>query len=183
MVREQRMRLTLPAVIALGSNLGDREQALRDAVRAIDALSGVRVTAASGIVESAALKPGGVDDSAPAYLNAVIRVRTSRSPEQLLDGLERIERSLGRERHERWGDRTIDLDIIEFAGATRHDERLTLPHPRAFERAFVLEPWLQIAPSAILHGYGAVAELAAAASDPVRTWDAAPLLDRDGGTR
>ena len=181
MTRMQRMRVRLPAVIALGSNLGDREQALRDAVAAIDSLPGVTVTAASGIVESAAMTPHGVDRSAPSYLNAVIRVRSALDPDQLLDALTVIERDLGRVRGERWSDRTIDLDIIAFTGATRDGERLTIPHPRAWQRRFVLEPWLEIAPSAKLAGRGPVADLIDATTDEVRPWDAAPLLP--GATR
>lgn len=177
MTRAERLRVRLPAIIALGSNLGDREQNIRDAVRAIAAIDSVLVTDASGLVESAAVKPDGVDESAPAYLNAVIRVRTALDPDQLLDALNRIERALGRVRDVRWGDRTIDLDIVAFAGADRRTERLTLPHPRAAERAFVIVPWLQFAPAAVLPGYGPIAELPAAVSDSVRPFDAAPLLN------
>lgn len=176
----ERRRVELPAVIALGSNLGDREQALRDAVAAIRALPGVVVTAASDIVESPAVKPEGVDESAPSYLNAVITVRSALTPEQLLDRLNAIEQALGRVRDVRWGDRTIDLDII-VAGATQTNERLTLPHPRAWQRGFVLVPWLQLEPSAVLPGHGRVADLAAAAPDIVRPYAAAPLLDRVHG--
>ena len=177
------MRVELPAVIALGSNLGDREQALRDAVRAIDALPGVVVAAASEIVESPALKPDGVDDSAPSYLNAVIAVRSAISPEQLLDNLNEIEQGLGRVRSERWGDRTIDLDIITAAGPHRNTERLTLPHPRAWQRGFVLVPWAQMNPAAQLPGHGPVAELAAATTDVVLPYPAEPLMStvRTGG--
>ena len=177
MTRTERLRVELPAVIALGSNLGDREQTLRDAVRAIAALPGVVVTAASAIVESSALKADGVDESAPSYLNAVIRVRSAITPEQLLDGLAAIEHDLGRVRDVRWGDRTIDLDIITAAGERRQTERLTLPHPRAWQRGFVLVPWLQIEPSANLPGYGPVSTLAAETTDVVKPFDAAPLMD------
>ena len=177
MTRAQRLRVELPAVIALGSNLGDREQNLRDAVAAIAATDSVRVLAASGMVESAAVKPDGVDESAPSYLNAVIRIRTALSPEGLLDELNRIERALGRVRDVRWGDRTIDLDIIMFAGASRQTDRLTLPHPRAADRPFVIVPWLQVQPSAELPGRGPIADLPAAASSGVRPFDAAALLE------
>lgn len=170
------MRVELPAVIALGSNLGDREQALRDAVRAIDELPGVVVSAASEIVESPALKPDGVDASAPSYLNAVVAVRSAISPEQLLDALNEIEQRLGRVRAEHWGDRTIDLDIIVAAGPHENTDRLTLPHPRAWQRGFVLVPWAQMNPAAHLPGHGPVAELAADATDVVLPWPAAPLL-------
>ena len=176
MTRQQRMRVELPAVIALGSNLGDREQTLRDAVAAIGQLAGVALTAASGIVESAALKVDGIDQTAPSYLNAVIRVRTALSPEALLDALNEIENYLGRKRAERWGDRTIDLDIITFGGLSRDTERLQLPHPRAWQRAFVLEPWLQIEPDAYLPDRGPIVQLAREVSDSVTAYDAAPLI-------
>ena len=168
------MRVELPAIIALGSNLGDRESTLRAAVAAIDRLPGVAVTAASALVESAALTVAGIDETAPAYLNAVIRVRSSLSAEVLLQALHGIEANLGRERSIRWGDRTIDLDLISFAGLQRETESLILPHPRAWERAFVL----QIQPDARLPGRGLVADLARAAVDAVTPYAAAPLLER-----
>ncbi len=146
-------RVELPAVIALGSNQGDREELLRDAVRAIDALEGVRVVAASGIVETPALKLHGVDETAPSYLNAVIIARVALQPEELLQKLHGIEATLGRVRDERWGDRTIDLDLIDVGGLTRHTDAITLPHPRAWQRAFVLAPWLQVQPDAVLAGH------------------------------
>jgi len=184
-IRGERMRVELPAVIALGSNLGDREGTIREAVVAINAMPGVVVTAASGLVETPALTPGGVDESAPSYLNAVIAVRSAITPRQLLDGLNDIERRLGRVRTTRWGDRTIDLDLITAAGPHQNSERLMLPHPRAWQRGFVLVPWLQIEPGAQLPGYGPVAELAAATTDVVRPVAAASLLDslRGGGHR
>lgn len=172
-----RRRIVLPAVIALGSNLGDREQNLRAAVRDIAAIDGVSVTAASGIVQSHAVKPAGTDAAAPDYLNAVILVQSALHPEQLLIELNRIEAEHGRIRAERWGDRTLDLDIIWFAGLERHSESLTLPHPRAFERAFVVVPWLQVQPDAEIPGRGRIASLAAARSTEVWEFAAAPLLD------
>ena len=178
MSRQQRMRVELPAIIALGSNLGDRESTLRAAVAAIDRLPGVAVTAASALVESAALTVAGIDEAAPSYLNAVIRVRSSLSADALLQALHGIEADLGRERSIRWGDRTIDLDLISFAGLQRETESLILPHPRAWERAFVLVPWLQIQPDARLPGRGLVADLARAAVDVVTPYSAAPLLER-----
>jgi 2-amino-4-hydroxy-6-hydroxymethyldihydropteridine diphosphokinase len=172
-----RRRIVLPAVIALGSNLGDREKNLRSAVRDIAAIDGVTVTAASGIVQSHAVKPTGTDAPAPDYLNAVILVRSALHPEQLLVELNRIEAEHGRVRAERWGDRTLDLDIISFADIERHSETLTLPHPRAFERAFVVAPWLQVQPDAEIAGHGRIAALAAARSTEVWDFAAAPLLD------
>ncbi len=171
-----RMRVVLPAVIALGSNQGDREATIRSAVRDIDAIDGVRVTAASGLVGSAALKPSGVDDSAPGYLNAVILVSSAVPPEELLQKLQDIENAHGRVRVERWGDRTLDVDLIDFAGLERNSPELILPHPRAWERSFVLAPWAQIDEHARIAGRGLVADLLARATDVAWPVDAAPLL-------
>lgn len=165
----------LPAVIALGSNLGDREENLRAAVKDIAALSGVTVTAVSDIVQSQAVKPTGTDAEAPAYLNAVILVQSSRPPEDLLVELNRIEAEHGRVRVERWGDRTLDLDIIDFAGVQRDTDDLTLPHPRAWERAFVIVPWLQLDPDAQIRGHGRIDALPVATSAEVWPFDARPL--------
>ena len=173
--RAQRMRVVLPAVIALGANLGDRERTLRSAVAEIAALDGVSVVAASGIVESFAVKPEGVDEAAPDYLNAVLLVRSALGPEALLDALNHIEAEHGRVRAERWGDRTLDLDLIDFGGFSEQTERLTLPHPRAWERPFVLVPWLEVAPKAELRGHGRIDALAASHSDEVWPFPAAPL--------
>ncbi|TQL41983.1 2-amino-4-hydroxy-6-hydroxymethyldihydropteridine diphosphokinase [Homoserinimonas aerilata] len=164
------------AVIALGSNLGEREATLRSAVRRIGEIDGVTLVAASAIVESPALKPQGVDRDAPAYLNAVVVVRSALGPLELLGALNGIEAEHGRTREEHWGDRTLDLDLIDVDGMTMATERLTLPHPRAAERAFVLEPWLRLQPDAVLTGRGSVAELRAAATDEVLPYAAAPLL-------
>lgn len=165
------------AVIALGSNLGDREATLRAAVRDIAALDDVTPVAASGLVETPALKTHGVDLEAPAYLNAVLIVRTGLAPLALLDALNDIEQRHGRLRDEHWGDRTLDLDLVAVDGVALATERLTLPHPRAWQRAFVLAPWLQADPDAVLAGHGPVADLLTAASDEVLLLEAAPLLD------
>lgn len=174
-----RQRVVLPAVIALGSNQGDREQLLRDAVLAIDALDDVRVTAVSGIVETPALKPHGVDESAPSYLNTIVLARVALEPEELLAALHGIEARFGRVRNEVWGDRTLDLDVIDFGGLTRENETITLPHPRAWERAFVLAPWAQVQPNAVLPGRGSVAVLLAATTDAVTEFPARPLFVRE----
>ncbi|MCU1578546.1 MAG: folK [Rhodoglobus sp.] len=175
MARQQRMRVELPVVLALGSNLGDREATIREAVRAIDALPGVKVVKASGLVETPALKPDGVDVDAPAYLNAVIAVRSAIGAAELLRELQGIERALGRVRGIRWGDRTLDIDIIAFAGPPIDEPELTIPHPRANERAFVLAPWLEIEPDALLPGHGSVADLLAATGEHPDPYPAEPL--------
>lgn len=140
------------AVLALGSNLGDRGATLVEAVRLLALVEGVEVVAASTLVETVALTPHGPDTSAPSYLNGVVIIDTTLKPEQLLDAANAIEADLGRVRGERWADRTIDIDLVDVEGVTRDTEHLTLPHPRAAERGFVLAPWLSIDPGARLSG-------------------------------
>lgn len=157
------------AVVALGSNLGDRGDTLRAAVAALGATPGIEIAAVSPVVESVAVKLTGLDPSAPRYLNAVALVDTVLPPHGLLDALHAIESENGRVRAERWGDRTLDLDIVDYAGLVAHDDVLTLPHPRAQDRAFVLSPWLAVDPDAELPGLGRVdALLAALGDDTVR---------------
>ncbi|MEH6781247.1 MAG: 2-amino-4-hydroxy-6-hydroxymethyldihydropteridine diphosphokinase [Rhodoglobus sp.] len=175
MIRQQRLRVELPVMLALGSNLGDREATLRDAVHAINALDGVTVDAASSIVQTPALKLSGIDHSAPAYLNAVVSARSALEPHALLAELQRIEAENGRVREERWGDRTLDIDIISFAHLHVDDELLTIPHPRAADRAFVLVPLMQLDPHANLVGVGAAAELLAGIENDTTEYEAAPL--------
>ncbi len=149
-----RRTIHLPAVLAFGSNLGDREATIRAAFADLAATPGIEVTATSQLYETIAVKPEGIDPDAPEYLNAVATIRTSLLPEQLLDAVNRIEHEHGRVRAERWGDRTLDIDIVTFADVTRDTARLALPHPRAAERDFVLVPWLEIDPDATLPGRG-----------------------------
>jgi 2-amino-4-hydroxy-6-hydroxymethyldihydropteridine diphosphokinase len=156
------------AVLSLGSNLGDREAILRGAVSAIAAVPGVTIDATSGLVETAAIKPAGVDESAPAYLNAVVRVTTTLAPLELLAAMAVIETDHGRVREVRWGDRTLDIDIVTYGEVRQDDRALTLPHPRAAERSFVLVPWLEIEPDAMLPGVGRVDGLPAASENVSR---------------
>jgi 2-amino-4-hydroxy-6-hydroxymethyldihydropteridine diphosphokinase len=165
------------AVIALGANLGDREATIRAAIADLGKVPGVRVIAASGLVESAALKLDGVDESAPSYLNAVVLADVQLTSLELLDELGAIDQRHGRVRETVWGDRTLDLDLIAFGEEQRQSERLTLPHPRAWQRAFVLEPWLQVEADAVIPGRGKVADLLANADDSVQSYESAPLLD------
>lgn len=144
------------AVVALGANLGDRAATLEAALTAIGRLPLVDDVRASAAVESVAIKPEGPDADAPAYLNAVALVTTRLAPSVLLAFLQAIEARHGRERRERWGDRTLDLDLIAYGDVISHDSVLTLPHPRAAERDFVLVPWLSIDPDAVLPGSGRV---------------------------
>ncbi len=149
------------AVIALGANLGDREATIRQAVLAFAVHPAMLVRAASPLVETPALKPEGVDDSAPAYLNAVVEIDTVLPPRALLAELHRIESAHGRTREVRWGDRTLDLDIVTYGRERVADHGLTIPHPRAHERAFVLAPWAAMDENAVLPGLGPVVDLLA----------------------
>lgn len=155
-------RIEADAVIAIGGNLGDRAATFAAAVRALAEADGIEVTAISTPIETVAVRADGEDPDAPGYLNAVVLVRTTLSPGMLLGRLNAIERDNGRVRAERWGDRTLDLDIIDFAGQQSSNPELTLPHPRAHERTFVLRPWLEVAPDAVLPGHGRVADILAA---------------------
>lgn len=168
------------AVIALGSNLGDREATIRAAVRDIDAVPGVRVVAASGLVESGALKPAGLDETAPRYLNAVILAEVTITPLELLDAVNAIEQHHGRVRETVWGDRTLDVDLIAVGAVRQATERLTLPHPRAWQRAFVLAPWAQIDADAVIPEHGRVTDLIAGLDDAVWEFPAAPLYSASG---
>ncbi|MFC9559012.1 2-amino-4-hydroxy-6-hydroxymethyldihydropteridine diphosphokinase [Agromyces sp. NPDC056965] len=155
------------AVIAFGANLGDREATIAAAVRELADASGVDLVAVSPVYETAAVKDSGVDVDAPRYLNGVVVVETVLEPHAILELLQRIELEHGRVRTEHWGDRTLDLDLIDVEGLVLDDERLTLPHPRAWQRAFVLAPWLDLEPDAELAGHGPIAALRAAAADEV----------------
>ena len=167
------------AIVALGANLGDREGALRAAVAELEG-PGVRVVAASPLVQTPALKLDGVDEEAPAYLNAVVAVDTVLSPRLLLRRLNDIEDRHGRTREVRWGDRTLDLDLIAYGTVRVLDQDLVVPHPRAHERAFVLDPWARMDPDAQLPGHGRVADLlaavVAATGERVDPYPAPPLI-------
>lgn len=153
------------AVLALGSNLGDRQATLNAAVEDLRRTPGIIVDAVSRFIDSVAITLRGADSSAPAYLNGVVIVRTVLNPRQLLAATSNIENAHGRVRAERWGSRTLDIDIITFGDLQQHDETLTLPHPRAAERSFVLDPWLEIDPDAVMPGAGPVAVLRARLED------------------
>lgn len=141
------------AVLALGANLGDRAAALQ---RAVDALArSTKVVAASAIFETAPV--GGPEQ--PDYYNAVVLVETDLDPFALLGLAQSIEADAGRVRLERWGARTLDIDVLAFDDLVSADPVLTLPHPRAHERAFVLMPWLDVDPGAVLPAYGGIAAL------------------------
>lgn len=145
------------AVVALGSNLGNRLETLQSAVDALADTPGLRVLAVSPVYET---EPWGVDpESQPAYFNAVVLVRTTLPPGSLLERGQAIEEALERVRDERWGPRTIDVDIVSYQDVVSDDPGLTLPHPRVHERAFVLAPWHDVDADAEVPGRGPVAHL------------------------
>ena len=155
------------AILALGGNLGDRKGNIKSAVRALKAAEGVKVIAKSPLVESHAVTASGVDKTRPNYLNGVVEIETDLKPGALLDLVRAIERDHGRVRLERWGSRTLDIDIITYGSLIKAGKRLTLPHPRAFERAFVVVPWALMSADAVLPGHGSVAALATNLQDEV----------------
>ncbi|MFE2426718.1 2-amino-4-hydroxy-6-hydroxymethyldihydropteridine diphosphokinase [Streptomyces sp. NPDC059373] len=147
------------AVLSLGSNLGNRAETLQGAIDALEDTPGVRVKKISPVYET---EPWGVEPgSQPNYFNAVVVVKTTLPPSSLLERGRAIEDAYARTRTERWGARTIDVDIVAYQDVVSDDPELTLPHPRAHQRAFVLAPWHDVDPAAELPGLGAVGQLLA----------------------
>ncbi|MFJ9739925.1 2-amino-4-hydroxy-6-hydroxymethyldihydropteridine diphosphokinase [Streptomyces sp. NPDC101166] len=145
------------AVVAIGSNLGNRLETLQGAIDALEDTPGVRVKAVSPVYET---EPWGVEPgSQPPYFNAVVVLKTTLPPSSLLERAHAVEEAFHRVRDERWGARTLDVDIVAYADVVSDDPHLTLPHPRAHERAFVLAPWHDVDPEARVPGRGAVADL------------------------
>lgn len=151
------------AVLALGSNVGTSQDTLRAAVRALAEVPGVQVATVGPLARTAAV--GGPEQ--PDFLNTVVLARTTLSPRALLHACLEIEAGLGRVRAEPWGPRTLDIDVIVHGSTIGVTDDLELPHPRAHERAFVLLPWAQADPGAVLPGLGGgpVAALAETAPD------------------
>lgn len=149
----------VPVLFAFGANLGDRGETIVAAQQALAGTAGITDFQASPLHESIAVTLDGPDPEAPRYLNSVASARTSLDPHSLLNVMQRIEHDFGRVRAARWGSRTIDIDLILYGGRVISDERLTVPHPRAHERDFVLSPWLDLDPSAVLPGHGRVTDL------------------------
>ncbi len=135
-------------MLGLGANLGDSLGALQGAVDALAHTPGIAVTRSSSVF---ATEPVGGPDQ-PTYVNAVVLIETSLTAMQLLESVNAIEADWHRTREVRWGPRTLDIDIIVFDDIVSSDERLTLPHPRAGERGFVLVPWLDADSEAVLLG-------------------------------
>jgi 2-amino-4-hydroxy-6-hydroxymethyldihydropteridine diphosphokinase len=145
------------AVISLGSNLGNRLETLQGAIDALEDTPGVRVKGVSPVYET---EPWGVEPGTqPSYFNAIVVLKTTLPPSSLLERAHAVEEAFHRVRDERWGARTLDVDIVAYADVVSDDPTLTLPHPRAHERAFVLAPWHDLEPEAQLPGRGAVADL------------------------
>jgi 2-amino-4-hydroxy-6-hydroxymethyldihydropteridine diphosphokinase len=140
----------MKAVIALGSNLGNRELNIDSAIAELAKI--VEITHLSTNHETDPV--GGPEQ--PKYLNAIAIAETELKPEELLIAMLEIENKLGRKREIHWGPRTLDLDLIVFGDEVIDSEILVLPHPRAHERRFVLEPWLEIEPDAYIPGIGKV---------------------------
>lgn len=147
-------------VVALGTNQGEREETAFRALADLRAVEGFRVTDHSHLHETVALTSEGFDADAPGYLNQIVLLDSAWSPEQTLAKLWEVEAAHGRVRTgERYADRTLDLDLITYGSLTLESEALTLPHPRAHERRFVLEPWSEVNPAATLPGHGPIAKI------------------------
>lgn len=151
-------------VLAIGGNLGNVPVNLMHTVEALSYMEGFQIEDVSPIMRTKpVLAPGQAPQ--PDYWNAVVVGSAIATPDELFAQTSRIERELGRERHERWGARSVDIDIIQVEGLASSDPVLTLPHPRAKDRAFVLAPWLLCEPDAILEGVGRVCDLLAVTPD------------------
>lgn len=139
--------------LALGSNMGDREELIARAVRAVGELPGTRCLARSALIETDPVGPG----PQGRYLNGVLEIETTLPPRDLLAALLTIESALGRDRarSERWGPRTIDLDILLYGDLELDEPGLTLPHPRLAQRRFVLAPLAELARELVVPGLGA----------------------------
>jgi len=143
----------MKAVVSLGANIGDPKANLDLAVALLR--EATDVIAVSSYLQTKPL--GGLEQ--PDYLNAVAIVESELPAKDLLAVLNGIETAMGRTREIHWGPRVIDLDLIQYGGLLVHDEKLTLPHPRAHERRFVLAPWFEIEPEAILLTHGRISDL------------------------
>jgi 2-amino-4-hydroxy-6-hydroxymethyldihydropteridine diphosphokinase len=141
--------MPVTAYIALGANLGDRRGSIARAIDLLRATPGVTVTKTSSLLENAAV--GGPPDS-PPFLNGAVEVHTTLAPRELLARLLEIERALGRERREKWGPRSIDLDLLLYGDRIVHEPDLIIPHPLMHTRPFVLDPLNEIAPDTVHPG-------------------------------
>lgn len=136
--------------LGLGGNLGDPRALLGEAVVQLSDDPRLEVLGVSGLWRTAAV--GGPEQ--PDYLNAVVVAETGLQPEQLLQRARELEGAAGRQRAERWGPRTLDVDVLDVEGVRRQGADLVIPHPRAHERAFVLSPWSEVDPDWVLRPAG-----------------------------
>ena len=155
-------------VLALGSNLGNRRNWLIKAIALIATTKHVYLTDISPIVESKALTLAGVDSTKPKFLNCVVEIDTTLTPEELLRQMQAIELELGRKRKERWGDRNIDIDIITYGTTQHRSPNLIIPHPETKNRSFVIVPWYLMNQAATLPGVGRIGKLAEVYVDQVK---------------
>ncbi len=146
-----------PAVFSLGSNLGDRHEYLQGATNALRATPGLKITGISSVYETTPV--GNLDQ--PDFLNLVVVTESTLASMVMLERALAIEDAFARVRTVQWGPRTVDVDLIAVGDRVLNGVDLTLPHPRAHERAFVLVPWLEVEPDAVLVGHGRVADLLA----------------------
>jgi len=153
------------AVLAIGGNLGHRQANLQAAVDSLADTPTLTIAWISPVYETAPLLEEGAEPQ-DNYLNAVLGVTCALPPEMLLMRTQAIEEALGRTREKHWGARTIDIDIIQVDDLVSDAAELTLPHPRAAQRAFVLAPWHDARPEDVLTGVGPVAELLDALGGP-----------------
>lgn len=158
----ERAAAPVTAVLALGTNLGDRETHLARALTLLAHTDGIRIDWTGPVLETA---PVGGPDGQGAFLNTAIGVSTALGPFALLETAQRAEHDARRERLVRWGPRTLDVDLITYGDWRSEDPELTIPHPRAHERAFVLAPWHAARPEAALPGHGPLSELLTRAGD------------------
>ncbi|MEV4076577.1 2-amino-4-hydroxy-6-hydroxymethyldihydropteridine diphosphokinase [Nonomuraea fuscirosea] len=146
----------MKVVLSLGSNLGHRFQTLQGAVDTLFDAPGLEFVKASPVYET---DPVGGPEGQRPFLNAIVVAETTLAPRTLLERAQGVENAFGRVREERWGPRTLDIDLIVVGEQVSDDPDLTLPHPRAHERAFVLVPWSKADPEGVVPGHGRVAEL------------------------
>ncbi|HAM24374.1 MAG TPA: 2-amino-4-hydroxy-6-hydroxymethyldihydropteridine diphosphokinase [Actinobacteria bacterium] len=153
------------AVLSLGANIGDAAATLRSARDHLAADADIEIVATSTLYTTAPI--GGPEQ--PDFTNAVMVIATDLSPMGLLSVIHRIEDLHDRQRTQRWGPRTLDIDIVTFDDEVLDDQDLTVPHPRAYERAFVLIPWLEVDDAAVLPGHGKVIDLVKLIDDQAMT--------------
>lgn len=153
-----------PAWIAFGGNLGDREATFGRALERLAECPGIDIRRGSAVYETPPLGPEGQEN----YWNAVLEIGTTLGPRELLSRCQGVEEELGRVRAERWGARTVDLDLLLFGEEIREDPDLTIPHPRLHERAFVLRPLAELVPACEVRGRPVRAWLSGVSQDGIR---------------